>query len=219
MSTPTAPAPTKNRFVETTLELISEEGGSLNVNLRQISRRMGCAHTNAYNYFPSYQGLLWEAFRRALEIYARALIHGLNTGLQPREYLRQVVENLTTFPQEQTGLYRFVGSDPINVEEIPEDILDTVVHMKAWLAGVFGAVAGVGMRPEEAAAAADIVLAYIDGETLNLINGRVIPSEDHRGRIVGNAMKLFDLLSNGGAGEERRSSPPLPDPQLIFGQR
>ncbi len=68
--------------------------------------------------------------------------------------------------------------------------------------------------------AADIVLAYIDGETLNLINGRAIPSEDLAGRIVANALRLFELLVSDARGAPgtagRRPSTP-PDPALIFG--
>ena len=202
--------------METTLELIAEEGGSLNVNLRQISRRMGFAHTNLYNYFDSYQDLMWAAFRRALDIYARYLIKDLRPDMSPEDYVHQVLSNLAFFPQEHTGLSRLVGSDPIDVEEIPDDILHSVTHMKGWLSEVLAAASGATLDAEEAASAADIVLAYIDGETLNLINGRVIPTEDLQGRIVSNAMRLFTLLAeDDGLGLAKASA--LPDPRSIFG--
>jgi AcrR family transcriptional regulator len=35
-----------NRLIEATLQLIEENGGLNNVNLRQIARRANCAHTN-----------------------------------------------------------------------------------------------------------------------------------------------------------------------------
>ena len=61
---------------------------------------------------------------------------------------------------------------------------------------------------------ADIVLAYIDGETLNLINGRAIPDEDLGGRVETNALRLFDLLVGSAPGGRRsraaRSTPPEP---------
>ena len=87
--------------------------------------------------------------------------------------------------------------------------------MKGWLAEVLAAASGASLDAVEAAIAADIVLAYIDGETLNLINGRVIPTEDLRGRIVSNAMRLFKLLAeDDGLGVARASA--LPDPRSIF---
>lgn len=206
--------PTAERFVATTLELIDEEGGSHTVNLRQISRRMGCAHTNVYNYFSSYQELLWEAFRRGLDIYGEYLVQDLSTGLPPKEYLRRLIGNLAGFPEQRPGLYRFIGSDPIDLEQIPEDILSYVTGMKEWLASVFAAAAP-GVSPAEARQAADIVLAYIDGETLNLINGREVPSDNLRSRIVGNATKLFECLT--GAGNPAPATPP--DPLSIFAKR
>jgi len=215
----TPPTGSRDRFVATALQLIAEEGGSLDVNLRQISRRMGCAHTNLYNYYPSYQDLLWDAYRGALRTYGECLIRDLDTDLAPQEYLRRTVLNLAAFPEENPGLYRFIGSDPMAAEDIPEDILEVVVGMKRWLASVFEAAAGPGLDAEEAQAAADIVLAYIDGETLNLINGRVIPGEDVRGRIVTNAMHVFALLAADGhstSGRRRRKNTALPSPESIF---
>lgn len=206
--------PTAERFVATTLELIEEQGGSLTVNLRQISRRMGCAHTNVYNYFPSYQHLLWEAFRRGLDIYAAYLIHDLSPGLTAQEYLHRVTANLASFPEQRPGIYRFIGSDPIDLEEIPPDILGYVTGMKEWLAAAFSAAAP-GLNAGEAREAADIVLAYIDGETLNLINGREVPSDNLRSRIVRNAMRLLELLTDGGTPDTL--SPP--DAHLIYAKR
>lgn len=210
------------RFITTTLELIAEEGGSIDVNLRQISRRMGCAHTNVYNYFDSYQDLLWAAYQRALVIYGEYLIQGLSVEQAPSEYLRRCVTNLATFPEENPGLHRFISSDPIELADLPPAILETVVAMKCWFGATVEAAAVPETGPEEARVAADIVLAYIDGETLNLINGRVIPSEDLGGRIVGNALRLFDLLVADGLSSSRdsrrRRSRPPPDPTSIFGE-
>jgi AcrR family transcriptional regulator len=209
-----------DRFVTTTLELIAEEGGSTGVNLRQISRRMGCGHTNAYNYFDSYADLLWAAFRRGLVVYGEYLIHDLSREQDPLEYLRRAITNLAAFPEENPGLYRFIGSDPIDLATTPGDILETVTAMKLWFEAVVKAAASPATKPASARRAADIVLAYIDGETLNLINGRVIPSEDLRGRVVANALRLFDLLagdSAGTPGKSRRRTPTPPDPALVFG--
>ncbi len=210
----------EERFVEATLEAIAEEGGSLEVNLRGISRRVGCAHTNAYNYFDGYPDLLWAAFRRALRIYGEHLTRGLDAGMPPHAYLETVVGSLASFPQQNPGLYRFIGSDPIDPSAIPADIMDTVVAMKQWFSSVVAAAADPAVELVEARTAADIILAYVDGETLNLINGRAVPDEDLGGRIVANALRLFELLAGRPAGEHGKAGQPAaepPDPALIFG--
>jgi AcrR family transcriptional regulator len=213
---PAAEATTSGeRFIDTTLQLIAEEGGSLTVNLRAISRRMGCAHTNVYNYFGSYGDLRWAAFRRALRRYGEHLTHDLDRDLDAAAYLDRVIANLASFPQQHPGLYRFIGSDPIDLETIPADILTTVTAMKEWLVAVVEAAAGPATDPAAARQAADILLAYVDGETLNLINGRAVPGEDLEGRVVANAVRLFDALI--GAGPGRGPGAPPPDPASIFG--
>ena len=211
---------TEERFLEATLAAIAEEGGSLEVNLRGISRRVGCAHTNAYNYFDSYPDLLWAAFRRALRMYGEHLTRGLDMTMPPRTFLEALIANLASFPQQNPGLYRFIGSDPIEPSAIPPDVMDTVVAMKRWFSSAVAAASDPTVDPDEARTAADIVLAYIDGETLNLINGRAVPDEDLGGRIVANALRLFDLLAGrpaGVRGRTSRSAADPPDPALIFG--
>jgi AcrR family transcriptional regulator len=212
---------TADRFVETTLKLIAENGGSEHVNLRQISRRMGCAHTNAYNYFASYQDLLWTAFGRTLVIYGDWLTKELDDSLPPDAYLRRLLVNLATFPQAQPGLYRFIASDPMPISDIPADLLDTVSHMKRWLSKTLAAVSGAAMTPRDAGIIADIVLAYVDGETLNLINQRVVPGEDVHGRIVDNAMRVYGLLIADAASGGRSmgaNAPRPPYPKLHAGR-
>ena len=218
LAAPLAKGLSADRFVDATLELIAEQGGSIDVNLRAVSRRLGCAHTNAYNYFDSYGELLWAAFRRALRIYGEHLTHDLRADLHPDTYLRRAIDNLASFPQQNPGLYRFVGSDPIDLETIPDDVMETVTHMKRWFTGAVAAAAAPGTSSVAARETADIVLAYIDGETLNLINGRAIADEDLAGRVVANALRLFELLS-GQAGQRNRPGdrPSPPDPATIFG--
>lgn len=189
--------PTGERFVEVTLALIAETGGSQDVNLREISRRVGCAHTNLYNYYPAFQDLLWEAFRRALVLYGESVVVGLDDSQGRDEYLSRLITNLATYPARHPGLYRFVASDPINIEELPGDILEAVRQMKAWLTETFATVSGAATA-EASQTASDIVLSYIDGETLNLINGRVVPGEDVESRVVANAARIFHLLTDAG---------------------
>ncbi len=199
MTSADRPGLTAERFVEMMLDLIAAEGGSLRVNLRQISRRLGCAHTNVYNYFASYEDLRWAAFRRTLGIYGDYLVRDLNDSLESSEYLRRLISSLATFPQDHPGLYRFVASDPIDIDRVPGDILETVSGMKTWLSDVFRIAAGLAIGSDQAEKASNIVLAYIDGETLNLINGRVVPGEDLPDRIVQNALQLFEVLTTGPA--------------------
>jgi len=191
----TAAGPAGARFVDETLTLIAESGGSQGVTLREISRRVGCAHTNVYNYYSSLEELLWAAFRRALVIYAEAIIAGLDGEPSGQLYLRRLVGNLIGFAKDNPGLYRFIGSDPIEPELVPDDIIATVTAMKRYFIEVVAILCGDRVAPEGVDEMGNILLAYLDGEVSNLINGRVLPGEDIVGRVVDSTERLFTLLS------------------------
>ena len=186
--------PTADRFIETTLELIAEQGGSQGVNLREVARRMGCAHTNVYNYFSSFDDLLWASFRRVLDDYRAHLFAEVDDSVAGQELLRRVVTRLVAYPQQHPGWYRFIGSDPVSAGDFPTDILEKVVEMKQQLLDTFRRCAP-GTDPATVDDACNIIYAYIDGETFNLINKRVVPGEDVAGRIVDNSLHLFEVLT------------------------
>jgi AcrR family transcriptional regulator len=187
--------PTAERYVDATLALIAESGSSTGINLREISRRIGCAHTNAYNYFSSRDDLMWAAFRKTLRIFATAITKNLDDTLSGRAYFRQLFRNMIDWPLENHGLHRFISCDPLDPEQIPQDIIDTVFAIKRWLFETLRTLCGGRMSGDQVARLGDILLAYMDGEVLNLINGRVLPGEDIAGRVLDNLERMFTLLT------------------------
>ena len=187
--------PTAQRYIDATLELIAEQGGSTKVNLREISRRIGCAHTNAYNYFESREDLLWQAMRCALQQYADAWTYGLNDSTSMYEFFGLLMRNMVEWALRNPGLHRFISSDPINPEQIPQDIINNVILLKTWLEITLKALTNDQIEGADLVNMVDIMLGYLDGEVFNLINGRVLPGEDIAGRVVKNLERLFTLLT------------------------
>ena len=184
---------TAERFVTATLELIEEQGGSHNVNLREVARRVGVAHTNLYHYFDGFPSLMWEALRRGVVIYGEALSHDLDDDMAPLDYYRKFIENAIAFPLERPGLNRFISTDPIE-EGIPEDSFATAETLKKWCIDTVQACApGVGAA--EARDACNIILAYLDGESIALINDRFFPGEDLPQRMLDYSLRLLTLLT------------------------
>ena len=188
--------PIADRYIEETLQLIAEKGGSTQVNLREISRRIGCAHTNAYNYFTSREDLLWHAFRLVLRQYGNAMTAGLKGSLTGHAYFRRMIRNMFEWSIKNPGLHRFISSDPIDTEQIPLDIIETVIEMKDWLAKVFKVLAHNKVDENGLERLVDILLGYLDGEVFNLINGRYLPGENVASRVVDNLEVLFTLLTS-----------------------
>jgi len=183
------------KYVEATLELIRERGGSYGVTLREVSKRLGYAHTNAYNYFTDFQDLLWATLRRALIIYAEAIADGLTPAMRPAEYLERMLANYVGYGSKDPGLYRFISSDPLDPEKIPSDIIEAVVGMKTFSVDVVDTACGNAASADAALEIANILISYLDGEALALINGRTLPGEDIAGRAVGNAMRIVQLMT------------------------
>ncbi len=186
----------RERYIQETLDLIAEKGGSMDVNLREVSRRIGCAHTNAYNYFDSFDDLLWEAYRSGLRTYGEFIVDGLSDDLSGEAYFERMMRNMFEFGLENPGLHRFISSDPFSPEDIPGDIIECVIDMKAWFNQAVFTLCMGRVTKEEANSIGDILLGYMDGELFNIINGRVLPNEEARDRVLGNLDTLFVLLTS-----------------------
>jgi AcrR family transcriptional regulator len=191
----TKSGPTADRYIEATIELIAEKGGSADVNLREISRRIGCAHTNAYNYFASREDLMWHALREVLWQYISAISWGLDDSASPRAYFRRMFRSMVEWSVENPGLHRFLSSDPMDPEQIPRDIIDGVIELKKWFGKVLKVLARDRLEGDDLERLVDVTLAYLDGEVFNLINGRVLPGEDIAGRVIDNLERVFTLLT------------------------
>ena len=187
---------TADQFVDVTMTLIEEKGGSHDVNLREVSRRVGCAHTNAYNYFADFEALLWAAYGKTIEFYGNYLTDGLNSAESDSGYFRSIIEKLARFPMDHPGLYRFIGSDPLPIANMPPDIMNSIAGMKEWFIEIVSMMVGSGVVHADVAEVVDILIAYISGESFDVINGRMLPDEDLPGRIVRNTMRLFTCLSS-----------------------
>lgn len=186
---------TTERYIDETIALIHEKGGSRNVNLREVSKRVGCAHTNAYNYFDGFEGLLWAAFERALKIYAETIKTGLGNELTGHQYFTKLIDNLIRFATHNPGLFRFINTDPLDLSTIPDSSLKILSKMKNYVVDVIYLLAQEKLSHTEALNVTDILFAYLDGETLAIINQRHFPDEDVLSRVAGNVELLFTRLT------------------------
>ncbi len=187
---------TARKFIDETLKLIVEKGGSTDVNLREISKRIGCAHTSAYNYFENYQDLMWSAFEEALKMYAHAITHNLHNRMNGYEYYTCLINNLIHFGLEHPGLYRFISTDPINAKELPDHIITMVVAMKKYVIDVIATLSMGKIDNTEVLNLTDILIAYIDGETTAIVTDRFLPGEDIYTRILSNCIRIFTLFTS-----------------------
>lgn len=190
---------TYNKYIEAMLELISEKGGLTDVNLRMVSKRIGCAHTNAYNYFDGYNGLIFAAYDRALVLYGLAVVKGLDEIEDGGQYFLTFIKNIITFALDNPGYYRFIGSDSFDIGSLSMETIQKAIELKTFFLDVFYSITEPILDKEEADEDANILMSYIDGELFNIINMRAFPDDDTKNRIIDNTIKLVKLftLKNG----------------------
>ncbi len=183
-----------DKFVNTMLELILEKGGLTDVNLRMVSKKIGCAHTNAYNYFDGFDGLIFAAYDRALDIYGSAVIQDLNTISNGKACFLKFVENIVAFALNHPGYYRFIGSDTFNIQGLHSETIGKAIQLKQFFLDLFYAVVHPYLSREASDQYASIIMSYLDGELFNIINKRAFPEDQVNKRIIDYTEKLLNMF-------------------------
>ncbi len=190
---------TKEQIINTGLDLIKDKGDIRSVNLREIARVLGCAHTNLYNYFPSYNDLLWEAHmeieNRFIEKISLELVHVGDGRLK----LHQFFFSLAELYIDHKGWFRLAWLDyiddvwPKKDEAVTEKVVNTMVEMleSAWLS-----IYANSPTRERIHSVLHDVHCYIVGEVSNFINGRglIQDSEMLKRHIAETAVTFFTLV-------------------------
>lgn len=112
----------KEQIIDTVLELLRNNNDIENLNFRQIARSLGCAHTNLYNYFPSYNDLLWECHSAILNNFMNTLQEQMN-GANPAE-LRVVsfFKIIVNMYMDNKGWFRLSWHEYIKGKRSEKDI-------------------------------------------------------------------------------------------------
>jgi len=174
----------KEAFVNAVLAMLDEGLSLRELNLRKVARRVGCAHTNAYNYFESFEDLLWWSLKGALERMVDAA--GAGEG--------DLIGSYIDFAQKHPTWYRLIWLDPLS--GFPPDQVAAYLPVPGqvltqWIAKITGGSdSGAGDRIR-------ILHGYLHGELAAITAGRVTgkPAE-LKDRVVSGARMLFKMLFN-----------------------
>lgn len=192
---------TRERFIHGVLDLLERGVGLREINLRRIARRVGCAHTNAYNYFASLQELFWYALDEALHRMVAYSEHTLGSGgdAAPEPFLASHVQ----FAIEHPGLYRFIWLDSLTGEP-PADVAEYLAVPAQLFRRALAEAAGVSTSEPAAVRGVRIVHGYLHGELCSYVAKR-LPADDPaalKQELVGNSLLLFGrLFSEPGTGQ------------------
>lgn len=181
--------PGGQRFIDTVLEML-DEGHSLRaLNLRQIARRAGCTHNNAYNYFASVEDLFWQSLKEAL----RRMIGEAEKEEQAAGE-GDLMEAYINFAFRHPAWYRLIWLEPLQgpppagvsrfMKEPPRLYTD-------WLCAATGYPAG--SRPIREGGA--LLHGFVHGELSAYVSGRLpVRKEEAKERIRNRTRDLFRIL-------------------------
>lgn len=167
----------KNEIIDAAFELLRETGDASQLNLRKISRRAGCAHTNTYNYFKDFEGLKWAMLEQALEILSDELF----PSETDKEYdAFQLISRYIDFALKNPALYKLIWITDLNPDAAPADT-GFLRIIPDRLAKAFPAQK------------ADIIHSYVHGKLLNIIFSREpeLPENNLKKIILDNCRKML----------------------------
>lgn len=160
----------KELILQKTLELINEKQGILHLNFREIARVSGCAHTNLYNYFKSFDDLLWEALKKTLDMIFSSVTQEM--GKIPKgKKLDHLFSKLTDFYLANKGLYRLMWLEVIN-ENRPDEVNDKIIEHVRVYTGILYETYKDRITEQQAFYILHTIHCYLHGEISIFISGK-----------------------------------------------
>lgn len=174
----------KEAFIDAVLSLLDGGMNLRELNLRKVAKRVGCAHTNAYNYFTSYEELLWWSLKGALE--------RMTAGVDPER--DDLTAAYTDFALDHPAWYRLIWLEPLGGEP-PAAVLEYLAVPAQSYTRWLSARTGNEMPGETMEKKARIFHGYLHGELAAITAARVGgPKQELKKRVLTGAELLFDLL-------------------------
>lgn len=188
----------REHIIETTLSLIRDKNDLKGLNLREIARTLGCAHTNLYNYFPSFNALLWAALSSLQERFMGILRDNLSRASTADLKLKYFFDTFLEVYLDNQGWFRLAWLEYIG-EKRPQYNVEvtkkTRSELDRYAADIWKELRGVLPDMETLSRVMHTTHCYIIGEISNHISGRgLIDSEKKfREHTAKEAMRVFTL--------------------------
>ena len=188
----------KEHIVETALELMRNKNDLRGLNLREVARTLGCAHTNLYNYFPSYSDLLWETHASLLEMFIETLNDRLQASGSPELKLNCFFRMFVNTYMDNRGWFRLAWHEHIGDERPRRDIEvteKTNQELNMYISEIWKEISGKYPEAEHVKRVLHNTHCYIIGEISNYLSGRgIIQNEaEFREYVTYEAIDMFRL--------------------------
>jgi AcrR family transcriptional regulator len=188
----------KESIVNTTLELIRCRENIRSVNLREIARVLGCAHTNIYNHFSDLDGIFWEAVNHILVKSSDFINEDLEKceGFQKR--LELFYSRFIQFYLQNKGWFRLFwiekleGERPQKNTDLTGEIVEGYVRI---LMELYEKVYSVKLENKQVMNIFHTIHCYMYGEVAIFIAGRSLISNgtDFCEHVLEECLRITEL--------------------------
>lgn len=191
----------KEQIIGVTLALIKDKENIRSVNLREIARHLGCAHTNLYNYYEDLDAILWDVMDEVLHKSLENLSEGIekidDDNIKLDNFYRRFVE----FYIDNRGWFvlcwfeKLSGSRPQKNYDLT---VKTVDYFADIVADVFHRMDGIKLIPKESKYILHNVHCYLHGEVSIFLAGRGLIKEEteFKNYVVDVCVKMTKLFVN-----------------------
>jgi AcrR family transcriptional regulator len=188
----------KEQVVSTALELMQNKTDFRRLNLREVARTLGCAHTNLYNYFPSYNDLLWETHAALQEIFMDLLVKKLDGATGAELRLKYFFEAFVELYLDSKGWFRLAWQEAIGGERPKRDIevtQSTNEMLTNRISEMWHEFSGERPDTHHIKRVLHNTHCYIIGELSNYLLGRSLIEKEAelKAYIVSEAVRIFKL--------------------------
>lgn len=189
---------TKEQVIKTALNLMKDRDNLNSLNLREIARTLGCAHTNLYNYFSSYNDLLWETHAAIQGIFVEMVNERLNAADTAEKRLECFFNAFIDFYMDNKGWFRLAWHHYIEGKRPQNDIEATEAANKMvddCVSDIWNELYGKYPDRDTVKRVLHNTHCYIVGEVSNYLLGRGLIQDEKclRSYVADEAINMFKL--------------------------
>jgi AcrR family transcriptional regulator len=183
----------KEKLIQTTLDLIDQQGGLHGVNLRQIAFRAGCAHTNIYNYYQDFEDLLWDVIMHIGELWMEYSEKNFTDNLTLEEASDLFASVQFDLAEAHPGWYRCLWQESLS-GNLPEKVMESRRESRDAITRIFIRVSKNRLDQAHANRLFQIIFTFIHGSISLMINGRIVRTTEkaYRAQVLDNVQFIVN---------------------------
>jgi len=183
--------PIKETIINITLEMVNEYGGGSNITLREIARRLGCAHTSIYNYYSSLDTLLDEAAAESVRRMRDRLVRQSDVpcGETILDYTRRLFDYIAAHKGEYVLLWFEAGLRSGTLSR------RGLVRPEKLFVGAIASIMGIDAGERRVQDAASLLQSYFHGEISKFVFGAAqCNKKEIKERIERNTLLILESI-------------------------